>query len=89
MTILLLGSGGREHAFAWKMIQSPLCDKLLLRRECWNAAIAMLNVATDFDAIKTFVLGKVEMVVVGLKILCKGNYDFSMKNESYPSYWSI
>jgi phosphoribosylamine--glycine ligase len=30
MTILLLGSGGREHAFAWKMIQSPLCDALLL-----------------------------------------------------------
>jgi phosphoribosylamine--glycine ligase len=28
MTILLLGSGGREHAFAWKMIQSPLCDTL-------------------------------------------------------------
>jgi phosphoribosylamine-glycine ligase len=29
MNILLLGSGGREHAFAWKMIQSPLCDTLL------------------------------------------------------------
>jgi phosphoribosylamine--glycine ligase len=33
MTILLLGSGGREHTFAWKMIQSPLCDTLLLRQE--------------------------------------------------------
>jgi phosphoribosylamine--glycine ligase len=30
------GSGGREHAFAWKMIQSPLCDTLLLRQGCWN-----------------------------------------------------
>jgi phosphoribosylamine--glycine ligase len=58
MTILLLGSGGREHAFAWKMIQSPLCDKLLLRRECGTAAIAMLMLVTDFDAIKTFVLWK-------------------------------
>jgi phosphoribosylamine--glycine ligase len=30
MTILLLGSGGREHAFAWKMTQSPLCEKLFV-----------------------------------------------------------
>jgi phosphoribosylamine--glycine ligase len=60
MTILLLGSGGREHAFAWKMIQSPLCDKLLLRLNAGTAAIATnVNVSiTDFDAIKTFVLGK-------------------------------
>ncbi len=30
MTILLLGSGGREHALAWKMLQSPLCSKLFV-----------------------------------------------------------
>jgi phosphoribosylamine--glycine ligase len=53
MTILLLGSGGREHAFAWKMIQSPLCDKLLLRQECWNRCNSNnVDVSiTDFDAI--------------------------------------
>jgi phosphoribosylamine--glycine ligase len=56
MTILLLGSG-REHAFAWKMIQSPLCDTLLLR-QCWNRTIATnVDVSiTDFEAIKCLFL---------------------------------
>jgi phosphoribosylamine--glycine ligase len=65
MTILLLGSGGREHAFAWKMIQSPLCD--FVARDAGTAAIATnVDVSiTDFEAIKVFVLAeKVEMVVV-------------------------
>jgi phosphoribosylamine--glycine ligase len=51
MNILLLGSGGREHAFAWKMIQSPLCDTFYGSRKCWNGEIAT-NVAiavTDFE----------------------------------------
>jgi phosphoribosylamine--glycine ligase len=68
MTILLLGSGGREHAFAWKMIQSPLCDTLLLPGNAGTAAIATnVDVSiTDFEAIKVFVLAeKVEMIVVG------------------------
>jgi phosphoribosylamine--glycine ligase len=80
MTILLLGSGGREHAFAWKMIQSPLCDTLLLRQECWNRSKATnVDVSiTDFEAIKVFVLAeKVEMIVVGPEDpLVKGIYDF-------------
>ena len=69
MTILLLGSGGREHAFAWKMIQSPLCDTLFVAPgNAGTAAIANnINInPTDFPAIKDFVLKeKVEMVVVG------------------------
>jgi phosphoribosylamine--glycine ligase len=72
MTILLLGSGGREHAFAWKMIQSPLCDTLCCARDAGTAAIATnVDVSiTDFEAIKVFVLAeKVEMIVWGLKIL--------------------
>ena len=86
MTILLLGSGGREHAFAWKMIQSPLCDKLFVAPgNAGTAAIAMnVNVSiTDFDAIKTFVLAeKVEMVVVGPEDpLVKGIYDFFLNDE--------
>ena len=86
MTILLLGSGGREHAFAWKMIQSPLCDKLFVAPgNAGTAAIATnVNVSiTDFEAIKTFVLAeKVEMIVVGPEDpLVKGIYDFFLNDE--------
>jgi phosphoribosylamine--glycine ligase len=79
MTILLLGSGGREHAFAWKMIQSPLCD-FVAPGNAGTAAIATnVDVSiTDFEAIKVFVLAeKVEMIVVGPEDpLVKGIYDF-------------
>jgi phosphoribosylamine--glycine ligase len=86
MTILLLGSGGREHAFAWKMIQSPLCNKLFVAPgNAGTASIATnVNVSiTDFDAIKTFVLvEKVEMVVVGPEDpLVKGIFDFFLNDE--------
>ena len=85
MTILLLGSGGREHAFAWKMIQSPLCDTLFVAPgNAGTSAIANninLN-PTDFPAIKDFVLKeKVEMVVVGPEDpLVKGIYDFFLND---------
>ena len=86
MTILLLGSGGREHAFAWKMIQSPLCDRLFVAPgNAGTAAIATnVNVSiTDFEALKAFVLTEnVEMVVVGPEDpLVKGIYDFFLNDE--------
>ncbi len=69
MTILLLGSGGREHAFAWKMIQSPLCAKLFVAPGNAGTAAIATNVAmnpNDFEAIAKFVLDNgVKMVVVG------------------------
>lgn len=85
MTILLLGSGGREHALAWKMLQSPLCDTLFVAPgNAGTAGIAQnVNISpTDFDAVKTFVLAnKVNMVVVGPEDpLVKGIYDF-FKND--------
>ena len=85
MTILLLGSGGREHAFAWKMIQSPLCDTLFVAPgNAGTSAIANnINInPTDFPAIKDFVLKeKVEMVVVGPEDpLVKGIYDFFLND---------
>jgi len=85
MTILLLGSGGREHAFAWKMIQSPLCDTLFVAPgNAGTAAIANnINInPTDFPVIKDFVLKeKVEMVVVGPEDpLVKGIYDFFLND---------
>lgn len=87
MTILLLGSGGREHAFAWKMLQSSLCTKLFVAPgNAGTAAIATnINInPTDFEAIKTFVLQeKVDMVVVGPEDpLVKGIFDFFQNDES-------
>jgi phosphoribosylamine--glycine ligase len=85
MTILLLGSGGREHAFAWKMIQSPLCDTLFVAPGNAGTATIANNInlnPTDFPAIKDFVLKeKVEMVVVGPEDpLVKGIYDFFLND---------
>ncbi|MWB93811.1 phosphoribosylamine--glycine ligase [Flavobacterium sp. GA093] len=87
MTILLLGSGGREHAFAWKMIQSPLCEKLFVAPGNAGTAGIATNVAmspTDFDAIKAFVIQEnVKMVVVGPEDpLVKGIYDYFKNDES-------
>ena len=81
MTILLLGSGGREHAFAWKMLQSPLCTKLFVAPGNAGTGSIATNVnlkITDFDAVKSFALSeKVAMVVVGPEDpLVKGIFDF-------------
>ncbi|WP_281323013.1 phosphoribosylamine--glycine ligase [Flavobacterium aestivum] len=81
MNILLLGSGGREHAFAWKMIQSPLCDTLFVAPGNAGTAQIAKNIdisATDFDAIKALVVKEnIKMVVVGPEDpLVKGIYDF-------------
>ncbi len=81
MTILLLGSGGREHAFAWKMLQSPLCNQLFVAPGNAGTGSIATNVnlkITDFDAVKSFALSeKVAMVVVGPEDpLVKGIFDF-------------
>ena len=81
MTILLLGSGGREHAFAWKMLQSPLCTKLFVAPGNAGTGSIAINVnlkITDFDAVKSFALNeKVAIVVVGPEDpLVKGIFDF-------------
>ncbi|MEN2414522.1 phosphoribosylamine--glycine ligase [Flavobacterium mesophilum] len=87
MTILLLGSGGREHAFAWKMTQSPLCEKLfVVPGNAGTAAIAenIAISATDFEAVKALVLKEnISLVVVGPEDpLVKGIYDFFKNDES-------
>ena len=59
MNILLLGSGGREHALAWKMRQSPLCQKLFIAPGNAGTAQVGENVdmqTTDFQGIKNFIL---------------------------------
>ena len=90
MTILLLGSGGREHAFAWKMLQSPKCTTLFVAPGNAGTATIAKNIAlniNDFDAIKTFVLQEnVAMVVVGPEDpLVLGIYDF-FKNDAAISH---
>ena len=81
MNILLLGSGGRENALAWKITQSEKCDKLFIAPGNAGTANVGTNVAIkadDFDAVKEFVLeNNIEMVVVGPEDpLVKGVYDY-------------
>ena len=85
MNILLLGSGGREHALAWKIAQSKKVDNLFIAPGNGGTGNVGENVAIkadDFDGIKEFVLGhKVDMVVVGPEDpLVKGIYDY-FKND--------
>ncbi len=80
MNILLLGSGGREHALAWKIAQSPKVDKLYIAPGNAGTGNCGENVAIkadDFDALKAFALNhQVDMVVVGPEDpLVKGIYD--------------
>ena len=86
MKILLLGSGGREHALAWKISQSPKVEKLYIapgnagtREVGENVALS----ATDFEGIKAFVLANaINMVVVGPEDpLVKGVYDYVRDDE--------
>ncbi len=69
MNILVLGSGGREHTFTYKIAQSNLCKNVFVAPGNAGTAAIATNVAiavTDFEAIKEFVLKeKIEMVVVG------------------------
>jgi phosphoribosylamine--glycine ligase len=90
MTILLLGSGGREHALAWKMLQSSSCTKLFVAPGNAGTSEIATNVSLnilDFIALKAFVLSeKVEMVVVGPEDpLVNGIYDYFKKDEQLQS----
>ena len=81
MKLLLLGSGGREHALAWKIAQSPKIEKLYIAPGNAGTASVGENIplkADDFAGIKDFVLAnQVDMVVVGPEDpLVKGIYDF-------------
>ena len=86
MNILLLGSGGREHALAWKIAQSKKVNRLYIAPGNAGTSNVGQNVplkADDFNGIKQFVLDNgIDMVVVGPEDpLVKGVYDF-FKNES-------
>lgn len=85
MKILLLGSGGREHALAWKIAQSPKVEKLFIAPGNAGTGLTGENVnikADDFEALKDFCVEKnINMVVVGPEDpLVKGIYD-DFKND--------
>ncbi len=87
MKILLLGSGGREHALAWKIAQSEKVDKLFIAPGNAGTAQVGENVpikADDFEAIGRFVtMHGVDMVVVGPEDpLVKGIYDYFKANDA-------
>lgn len=86
MRVLLLGSGGREHALAWKISQSPKIEKLYIAPGNAGTSEVGENVAlaaTDFEGIKAFVLAHdINMVVVGPEDpLVKGIYDYFRDDE--------
>lgn len=86
MNLLLLGSGGREHALAWKIAQSPKVSKLFVAPGNAGTAELALNVPispTDFEALKAFSLDKsIDMIVVGPEDpLVKGVYDYFKQDK--------
>jgi phosphoribosylamine--glycine ligase len=91
MHILLLGSGGREHAFAWRISQSPLCTRLFIAPGNAGTMACGTNVSldpVDFASVKSFCLSEeIGMVVVGPEEpLVRGIYDFF---KSDPQLWEI
>ena len=80
MNILLIGSGGREHAFAWKLTQSKLCDKLFIAPGNAGTALCGTNLpiaVNDFELLSAAcITNMVDMVLVGPEEpLVKGIYD--------------
>jgi phosphoribosylamine---glycine ligase len=87
MKILLLGSGGREHAFAWKITQSKHCSKLFIAPGNAGTSVHGENVQLDildFEAVKQFVItNNISIVLVGPEDpLVKGIHDFFSKEEA-------
>jgi len=87
MNVLILGGGGREHALAWKIVQSHHCDKLFIAPG--NPGIASIGTTidlgvNDFEGIKSFCLdNKIDVLVVGPEEpLVNGIYDFIEKAKT-------
>ena len=85
MKILIIGSGGREHTFCWKVSQSELCTQLFIAPGNAGTAQYGENIdisATDFEGIKNICIKKkIELVIVGPEEpLVNGIYDF-FKND--------
>ena len=93
MKVLLLGSGGREHALAWKIAQSPKVEKLYIAPGNAGTSNGGGNVAikaTDFPALREFALTRgIDMIVVGPEDpLVKGVFDY-FKNDTQTQHIAI
>jgi len=94
MRILLLGSGGREHALAWKINQSVWTNPLYIAPGNPGTAQYGKNVSldiTDFEVIKKFCISeKIEMVIVGPEEpLVKGLYDYFKADDELENIYFI
>lgn len=86
MKVLIIGSGGREHAIAWKLSQSPLVSKLFTAPGNAGTSEVGENIdigVSDFQSIKDFVLqNSIEMLVVGPEVpLVEGLHDFFLADD--------
>src|SRR5689334_19252326 len=93
MNILLIGSGGREHAFAWKLSQSKLCDKLFIAPGNAGTALCGNNLpvaVTDFELLSAACISnQIDLVLVGPEEpLVKGIYDF-FKNDPATKHITV
>ncbi|MFZ9056498.1 MAG: phosphoribosylamine--glycine ligase [Flavobacteriaceae bacterium] len=87
MNILVIGSGGREHTFCWKLVQSPLCSRLFAAPGNAGTAHIATNLAigvTDFEHIKKAVIDhRIDMVIVGPEApLVDGIHDFFLADAA-------
>ncbi len=86
MNILILGSGGREHTFAWKIAKSSRCNKLYVAPGNSGTAEIAENInlkVTDFEAVRAVALShQIDMVVVGPEDpLVQGIHDYFLNHE--------
>lgn len=91
MNILILGSGGREHAIAWKLNQSPRLKQLFIAPGNAGTADVGINIpigVNDFEGIKNIVLSnKVDMVIVGPEDpLVNGIHDFFLMIQNLRAF---
>lgn len=94
MNILVLGSGGREHAFAWKLKQSKHCEKLFVAPGNGGTGELAINVAippSNFLAVKDLVIKEtITLVVVGPEVpLVEGIYDFFQEDAALKNVMLI
>src|SRR5258708_35003726 len=86
MNILIIGNGGREHAFAWKIKQSPHCEKLFVAPGNVGTSLAATNVTIAVDAFEKlgafYLDNKIDLVLIGPEVpLVKGIRDYFEAND--------